>query len=103
MKFNPHEVLIEDIEAVGGQLTWILYEVLEDIEPYAAADIVSEYGSVISHSCLYIIDEERGADCLRALCDALDNMSQPGHYFGFPRESDNTLGWFNEKTGTLAA
>jgi len=96
MRFNPNSVLIDDVNAVAGQLTWILYEVLEDIEPYKAAEIASDFGSVISQSYNFIIDERRGAECLQAICNALDEMSQPGEYFGFPRESDNVLGWFQD-------
>ena len=96
MIFNPDSVLIDDVNAVAGQLTWLLYEVLEDIDPHAAAKIAGEYGSVISQSALFIIDEVRGAECLKRVCDALDGMSQPGQYFGFPKGSDNVLGWFDE-------
>ena len=103
MKFNPDGILIEDITALGGQLTWVLYEVLEEIEPYIAASIASGYGKAISLSCQYIIDEELGADCLKAIYQALDDLSQPGHYFGFPRGSENVLGWFDERTGALAS
>lgn len=103
MQFNPSDVLINDIGAVGGQLAWLLYEVLEEIEPYIAADIAREYGNVISLSCLYIIHETQGAECLKAICDALDDLSQPGQYFGFPKGSENILGWFDEGSGTLAA
>lgn len=96
MKFNPSDVLIDDVGAVGGQLTWLLYEVLEDIDPHCAEKIALEYGSLISNSANFIIDEKHGAKCLKALCDALDAMSQPGQYFGFPKGSDNVLGWFDE-------
>lgn len=103
MKFNPHDILVEDVDAVAGQLIWILYEVLEDIDPHRAAEIAVKYGRTITLSCTYVIDEKTGADCLKAICDGLDSMSKPGEYFGFPKDSDNVLGWFDETSGTMAA
>lgn len=103
MTFNPHDVLIGDVDAVAGRLIWSLYEVLEDIDPHAACRLARKYGRTITLSATYVIDEGTAADCLKSLCNALDDMSQPGCYFGFPKSSGNVLGWFNENTGSLAS
>ena len=97
---NPYEihipgVLIDDTDAHGARVLWVLYEALEALDAYRAGLFAREYGATVTESASYMVTP-RSVEALLAVSKQLDAFSPGGYFFGVDPLDPNQIGWWPE-------
>ena len=88
--------VIEDADAVGAKVLWVLYEVLEGLDPWGACCFARDFAPEVTLSAVCLVTDQ-SIPALVNVTARLDDLSPEGFYFGIDPLGAGRMGWWPER------